>query len=283
MARKKKGHGGGHGWFVTFADLMALLMSFFVMVAAYSSTDKQRMQALMGSMREAFGASRETRLSGVIEVQGFPTRNHFTTVTPLPNEDSEFSPNRDTVGFRSSGESERAREGSAGPTSRDQRFALAAATLRQAWQELPEVAALSQNIQVEETPEGLMIRLVDQDHRAMFPEGSRFPFERTRIVLQSLGPALARLPNRITVTGHTTSRRLTGRPGYSNWDLSADRANSVRQILMESGVRSERFAMVSGKADTEPAFPQDPAAPSNSRVTILLMPDAPPVPPSFGR
>jgi chemotaxis protein MotB len=283
MARKKKGHAGGHGWFVTFADLMALLMSFFVMVAAYSTSDKQKMQALMGSMREAFGNTRETRLGGVIEISGFPTRNQFTATSPVPNDHVEFTAEQDRDLYRAPGRHSQGREGAPGPTSRDQRFGFAAATLRQAWQELPEVAALSQNVQVEETPDGLMIRLVDQDHRAMFPEGSRFPFERTRIVLQSLGPVLARLPNRITVTGHTPSRPLTGRPGYTNWDLSSDRANSVRQILMEGGVRGDRFAAVSGKADTDPVFPQDPAAISNGRVTILLMPDAPPVPPRLTR
>ncbi len=66
MARKKGGHSGGHGWFVTFADLMALLMSFFVMLVAMSSQNKEKMQIVAGSMREAFGNQRESRLDGIV-------------------------------------------------------------------------------------------------------------------------------------------------------------------------------------------------------------------------
>ena len=70
MAKKKKAgaHGGGHGWFVTFADLMGLLMSFFVMLVAFSNQDQQKLQIVAGSMREAFGVQQNVRYSGIIEV-----------------------------------------------------------------------------------------------------------------------------------------------------------------------------------------------------------------------
>jgi chemotaxis protein MotB len=74
VAKKKRGAHGGHGWFVTFADLMALLMSFFVMVAAYSSQDQTKMKLVSGSMRDAFGTSKDTRFSGIIEKDGVPTK-----------------------------------------------------------------------------------------------------------------------------------------------------------------------------------------------------------------
>ena len=72
MARKKAAHAGGHGWFVTFADLMALLMSFFVMLVAMSSQNKEKMQVVAGSMREAFGTQKERRYDGIIEMNGIP-------------------------------------------------------------------------------------------------------------------------------------------------------------------------------------------------------------------
>ena len=83
------------------------------------------------------------------------------------------------------------------------------------------------------------------------------------------------------ITGHTTARRIVGRAGYTNWDLSSDRANSVRQILMESGLPSERISGVVGKADTEPYIQNNPLATPNSRVTILLQYEAPPLPRSI--
>ena len=75
MARRKEaGHGGGHGWFVTFADLMGLLVAFFVMLVAFSTQDKQKLQIVAGSMREAFGVQNEVRYAGMIELDGLPSR-----------------------------------------------------------------------------------------------------------------------------------------------------------------------------------------------------------------
>ena len=74
MARRKEAAHGGHGWFVTFADLMGLLVSFFVMLVAFSTQDQQKLQVVAGSMREAFGVQDRVRYSGIIEVMGLPTR-----------------------------------------------------------------------------------------------------------------------------------------------------------------------------------------------------------------
>ena len=74
MARRKEAHGGGHGWFVTFADLMGLLVSFFVMLVAFSNQDEKKVQAVAGSMRDAFGVQQSVRYSGIMESDGLPTR-----------------------------------------------------------------------------------------------------------------------------------------------------------------------------------------------------------------
>ena len=74
MARRKEAHGGGHGWFVTFADLMGLLVAFFVMLVAFSTQDQAKLQVVAGSMRDAFGVQDKVRYSGIIEVMGLPTR-----------------------------------------------------------------------------------------------------------------------------------------------------------------------------------------------------------------
>src|SRR5689334_3963794 len=81
MAKKKKGgHSGGHGWFVTFADLMGLLMSFFVMLTAYSTMDQKKLQMVAGSMAQAFGTLKESRFSGIVEIDGVPTRPNMKYV-----------------------------------------------------------------------------------------------------------------------------------------------------------------------------------------------------------
>src|ERR1700761_5832403 len=91
MAKKKSGdaHGGGHGWFVTFADLMGLTMSFFVMRVAFSTQDQQKLKIVAGSMRDAFGVQTESRYSGIIESDGVPTRPKLKNVEHInPNEAS---------------------------------------------------------------------------------------------------------------------------------------------------------------------------------------------------
>ena len=87
MAKKKRGGGhGGHGWFVTFADLMALLLSFFVMLVAFSSQDQQKLKIVAGSMREAFGVQSESRFSGILETEGLPMRTKLKHVQQNPDE-----------------------------------------------------------------------------------------------------------------------------------------------------------------------------------------------------
>ncbi len=97
MARKKRGGDhGGHGWFVTFADLMALLMSFFVMVAAYSTQDQKKLQLVAGSMRDAFGTTKESRYAGIVEQDGIPTKTRLKTLARRPPRKRPISPRRTT-------------------------------------------------------------------------------------------------------------------------------------------------------------------------------------------
>ncbi len=273
MARRKEAHGGGgHGWFVTFADLMGLLVSFFVMLVAFSNQDQQKLQIVAGSMRDAFGVQTNVRYSGIIEVNGLPTRPKLKNAAHIQPDDASATPTPD--------EHDRKRDYGAKLQS-EEAFALAAASLRQAMQEMPELAEASKHIMVEETREGLNIDIVDQEGRSMFPEGSKEPYERTRRIIEKLAEPLKAIPYRIAVTGHTSASRSAPRPDYGPWNLSADRANAVRQILEEEGVPARNFYAVAGKADTDPLFPEDPFIAANRRVTITLMREEPPVPPDL--
>src|SRR5438309_6846589 len=96
MARKKDAaHGGGHGWFVTFADLMGLLVSFFVMLVAFSNQDQQKLQIVAGSMRDAFGVQDRVRYSGIIETNGLPTRPRLRNAEHIPPEEASGTPTPD--------------------------------------------------------------------------------------------------------------------------------------------------------------------------------------------
>jgi chemotaxis protein MotB len=263
MARRKEAHGGGHGWFVTFADLMGLLVSFFVMLVAFSNQDAKKMQAVAGSMRDAFGVQNIVRNSGLVESEGLLTRNELRNAAHIRPEDSSITPTPDEHG--SSFET-------------DQAFAQAVMSLRQALQDMPELTEASKHIMIEERREGLNIEIVDQDGSSMFPEGSREPYESARKLFKKIAGPLKAAPYRISITGHTSAPKSSPPAGYRSWNLSVDRANTVRQILEEEGYPSANIYNVAGRADTDPLFPDDRSLAPNRRVTITLVHEAPPVP-----
>jgi chemotaxis protein MotB len=274
MAKKKRGaaHGGGHGWFVTFADLMGLMMSFFVMLVAFSTMDNNKLKIVAGSMRDAFGTTTEVRYSGIIESDGLPTRPKLKNTAHILPEESSNTPTPDqqersrTVGAR---------------LKIDREFALASASLRQALQDMPELTEVSKHIMFEETSQGLNLEIVDQDGRSMFADGSKVPYERTRLLIKKLAAPLKATPLRVAIVGHTAAGFVPSRSEYGAFDLSADRANAVRQILEREGLPPSHVFAVSGKADTLPLFPDDPSLAANRRVTITLMREDPPLPPNL--
>jgi chemotaxis protein MotB len=274
MAKKKRGaaHGGGHGWFVTFADLMGLMMSFFVMLVAFTSMDNNKLKIVAGSMRDAFGVQTDKRYSGVIESDGLPTRPKLKNTAHIPPEEASNTPTPDQpeassiVGAR---------------LKVDREFALASASLRQALQDMPELTEISKHIMFEETSQGLNLEIIDQEGRSMFADGSKVPYERTRRLIQKLAAPLKATPLRVSIIGHTAAGFVPARGDYGAFDLSADRANAVRQILEREGLPPAHVFAVSGKADGQPLFPDDPSLSANRRVTITLMREDPPWPPGL--
>src|ERR1700750_870467 len=242
MAKKKRGdaHGGGHGWFVTFADLMGLMMSVFVMLVAFSNQDQQKLKIVAGSMREAFGVQTEARYAGIIESDGLPTRPKLKNVEHISPDESSNTPTPD--------EQERSRTAGA-RLKIDREFALASASLRQALQDMPELTEISKHIMFEETKQGLNLEIVDQDGRSMFADGSRQPYERTRRLIEKLAIPLKQTPLRVSIAGHTAAGFVPMRGDYGAFDLSADRANAVRQILEREGLPAGHIFAVAGKAD----------------------------------
>jgi chemotaxis protein MotB len=274
MAKKKRGdaHGGGHGWFVTFADLMGLMMSFFVMLVAFSTMDNNKLKIVAGSMRDAFGVQTEVRYSGIVESDGLPTRPKLKNTAHVPPEEASANPTPD----------EQERSQTAGAKLKvDREFALASASLRQALQDMPELTEVSKHIMFEETNQGLNLEIVDQDGRSMFADGSKVPYDRTRRLIGKLAAPLKATPLRVSIVGHTSAGFVPMRSDYGAFDLSADRANVVRQILEREGLPPAHIFAVSGKADSQPLFPDDPTLSANRRVTITLMREDPPLPPGL--
>lgn len=280
MPKKITKSGGGHGgtWVVSFADLMSLLMAFFVMLLSFSVQDQEKLNQAAGSVQDAFGIRPFSDISGMIERSGNPERDYLKNMSSADTKaDTEFATRENT---RNEQQGQEANTFSKERTDieRMQQFALAAASLRQAWQDLPDITAVSDNITVEENEEGVNIVIADREGHPMFPEGSKYPFEITRKAIAAMAPLLRQMPNRIRVSGHTAAGSRYDNPRYGPWELSFDRANIARQILEEFGVSDDRIESVVGRADSDPYFPNDPYLAGNQRVSILLIFEKPPVP-----
>ncbi len=138
----------------------------------------------------------------------------------------------------------------------------------------PALADLARQLAVDITPDGLRIQIMDEEKQAMFPIGSATLNERARALLQKVAPVLMKLPERLSITGHTDSTPYRG-GDRSNWELSAERANATRRLLTDAGVPEARVQTVSGRADRDPLLPADPLAAVNRRIAIVVLRDAP--------
>jgi len=283
MSGRKKDHGGGGGhggqaWVISFADLMSLLMAFFVMLLSFSVQDQEKLNMAAGSVQNAFGIQPYSDMTGMIERLGNPKRDFLKTVSPEPMKASTEFSTKDRPEFENQGQEANTWTKQKTDIDREQAYGLAAASLKQAFQDLPDITSVSDHIIVEKTDEGTNIVIADQDGRAMFPEGSKYPFEMTRKAIAAMAPLLEKLPSRIRISGHTAAGGTYDNPRYGPWELSFDRANVTRQILEEFGVSDDRIESVVGRADADPFFPNDPYLSANQRISITLLDEKPPVP-----
>jgi chemotaxis protein MotB len=134
----------------------------------------------------------------------------------------------------------------------------------------PELSELARQLAIDMTPEGLRIQILDDDRQPMFPLGSATPNDRARLLLQKVAPVLMRLTQDISIAGHTDAAPFAG-PGRTNWELSADRANATRRLLVEAGLQEPRIRSVTGNAERDPLVPAEPLAAANRRIAIVVL------------
>ena len=151
-------------------------------------------------------------------------------------------------------------------------MAALAAKIATAISNNPKMAEFSSQIKLEITPDGLQIQIVDDQRRPMFDSGSASVKPYMRDILREIGLTLAEVDNKISLDGHT-DRQAYGNAarGYSNWELSADRANASRRELIAAGMPEDKLARVVGMASSVPLDPDNPLDPSNRRISILVM------------
>ncbi|XBQ15868.1 MAG: flagellar motor protein MotB [Oceanicaulis sp.] len=290
---KKVKKGGGHGhhggaWKVAYADFVTAMMAFFLMMWLINNTEPEQRQGIADYFAPASVSQSTSGSGGILAgtafgeegVRGSGSASVVDRLAPRPAEVRDREQESPDTGAESSAEPEPTVDAVANALARREaaQFESAEQSLRQALQDMPELAELSRHVIIEETPEGLRIQLIDQEGRPMFNPGQVEPNERASVLLRAIAEIAARLPNRISVSGHTDASPAPA-SGPSNWELSSARANAALSVLTGSGIPEHRIAEVRGKAGAEPLFPDDPYLPGNRRLSITLLREAPVIPP----
>ena len=282
---KKGGHGGHHGgaWKVAYADFVTAMMAFFLLMWLINTTTPEQKRGIADYFAPQSIAQTVSGSGGVLggKVMGEDSA-HAGGAQSVMQKQSPPAPGSKTKALADGsgqGAGDNANQNEAN-SAQNGEFAHAAEAIHQAVQDNPDIANLSHQVITENTPQGLRIQLVDADGRPMFQQGSNEPMPYAKKLLAAVGAIVARLPNRVSVSGHTGGNDVNATG--SAWELSASRANQARAMLQAGGLTSDRIYEVAGKAGSEPLLPEDPNASANRRLSILLMREAPPTPTNTG-
>lgn len=286
----KKGAHGHHGgaWKVAYADFVTAMMAFFLLMWLINTTSPEQKRGVADYFAPASVSETTSGAGGILGgtalgKEGSKSAGSSDVIEELAPSSRNPNDGDAKEGGKAQSASEMAAEAAAEAEQKreDAAFASAAQSLRQALQDMPELAELSKNIIIEETPEGLRIQLVDQEGRSMFNQGAVQPNERAKLLLRAISKIVNQLPNRISLYGHTSASSNGARP-ETDWQLSAGRADASRKVLQGAGVDADRVYQVSGKATSEPLYPDDPTLPGNRRIAIVLLREAPVLPANPG-
>jgi len=259
-------HHNGGAWKVAYADFVTAMMAFFLLMWLLNVTTKEQKNLIS----EYFSPSHPTvsdSSSGAGGVMGGLTMSPEGAMASNKNPLIPLQVNKQ----RKRGAEVKSKVNQVKEKAEQKRFEKAAEKIKKAINENPKLAKLKDNIIIDVTPEGLRIQIVDQEDESMFPSGSANMFNKTKELLSVITQIVIDMPNEVSIRGHTDSTRYAKGAIYTNWELSADRANASRRVMLESAMPAERLHDVMGKADTEPLIIDDPLDPRNRRITLILL------------
>jgi chemotaxis protein MotB len=266
IKKVKKGGHAAHGgaWKIAYADFVTAMMAFFLLMWLLGSTtegDKKGIAEFFQSPLRVsmLGGSGSGDSSSVVRGGG----KDLTRETGQVKE-GESAAKRASYTLRALKEEQRKAEKS--------RLEQLKAKVEDVLAQTPKLAALGGQIRLDMTKEGLRIQIIDEGNRPMFDSGSAVVKPYMRELLRELGSVLTEVPNRLTVEGHTDAQPFSaGDKGYSNWELSADRANASRRELVAGGLSEARMLRVQGLAASKLLDAKDPNGALNRRISIIVM------------
>lgn len=240
---KKGGHGGHHGgsWKVAYADFVTAMMAFFLLLWLITMTSPEK-RARVSSYFKDFslfttgGTSIMDKSSEMFSEAGPTDQKAFTE---LPSDDTDNS--------------------------------LSPQSLEETMQKgiISKLGDLADQVLIDIVSEGVRIQMTDKEGSLMFERGSNMMTGKARDILRIIGANIKSLPNKVFIEGHTDALPYSGN-GYSNWELSTERASSARKELEANGLNPSRIIRVAGYADTDPLIKENPMDPRNRRISIIL-------------
>ena len=247
VIRKKGEHGGHHGgaWKVAYADFVTAMMALFI-VLWLTNTSKPIQVAISGYFKDPSGTGKQTgsSLDGSKD-SGSSLAVSKDTGNSLAGSGENFQLTKDNMGKLK-------------------------AQLQRSIRSITDLDKLKKNIEMTVTQEGLRIELLESAGGTFFDSGSATLNQSGRVLITLLAVELQKVPNHVSVEGHTDAKPYSGKSSYSNWELSADRANAARRLMQQAGLRGDQVSQVRGFADQRLRTAKDPLDPSNRRVSIIV-------------
>ena len=236
--KKVKAHGSGHhggAWKVAYADFVTAMMALFLVLWLVSQADTKLKSAIANYFRSP--GVFDQQAGGIID----GPKRISKDPSPLTTKEEE------------------------------QALFGIATILRKKFATRPEFANYKDQIKIEMTEQGLKIQILDKAQQVSFSSGSAELTSAAKAIIDEIAHGICALPNPILVGGHTDRTNFPAGSTYSNWELSADRANAARRELESNCVKPEQIARIVGYADTEPMIPDNPYADSNRRISITVL------------
>ena len=266
---KKAGHGHhGGAWKVAYADFVTAMMAFFLLLWLLSITTDVQKDGIADYFTSNPAVTRSESGSGgvlggtTIELEGAMT----SKIKPLVEREATQDPAMTSTQSVSDQRFEQERK-----KREKENFNAAKNALKRAINATPELAELSSALKIDITPEGLRIQISDKKTKPLFTSGSANLLPHTKQLLTKVSGVIQKLPNEISVRGHTDSVPYGPNNNYTNWELSADRANAARRQLLKGGLPPARINNVVGKADTDHFITNNPRDGRNRRISIVLL------------
>ena len=266
IKRVRKGGHAKHGgaWKIAYADFVTAMMAFFLLMWLLGSTSegdkkgiadffnaplKVALQGGSGSGDSSHvvrgGGTDLTRTTGQVRNGDVPAKRKLLNIKALEAEQKHAEITR---------------------------LEALKKRVEEAIAANPKLAAMKSQIRLDMTRDGLRIQIVDEQNRPMFDSGSAVVKPYMHELLKEIGRSLTDVPNRVTLEGHTDAQPFSGGDrGYSNWELSSDRANASRREIVAGGLPEDRVLLVQGMASSNLFVPGDPQSPMNRRISVIVM------------